>query len=349
LTKTTILIPRNETIIIDGDKSYWALFYCSILKALRYQKNLTSNWGDAKSLREYKGDLRLNNFFSNMKNTIKNHAFEYVMVDFLKTKAGISAFKLLCDNILKSYGINDFLIHYMNVFKVGSDSEIYTAREEYNKAELTMLLPRGIKAKPKTKISTIDGCTLTDALQYSDLFVIISDGSDTFGFVGEVEGNNGERLFTSAYFKGSRKDKYCNFGIAASDKKSHGDFFIKGNVSLNMDENIGRWILNFSKSDDYIIDYYTSIHSVQSLIEGHFSYMDSMKNVGHKDIIEIIRKNWSSDILELIHLLESFIDYAVPPNNFHYQETVNGNILFRPSTIITPGSIPLYDISKVNS
>lgn len=346
MDKTTIIIPKRD--IVDNDKSYWAIFFCSILKAIRYQKNLGSNWGGAKSLKEYKGELRLNNFFSNMKNTIKNHAFEYVMVDFLKTNSGIDAFKLLCDSILKSYGVNDFYIRYMNVFKVGTDSEVYRARVEYSKTELTMLLPKGVMAKPKTIISDINGCTLTETLNYSDLFIVISDGKDTFGFVGEVEGNNGEDLFSKSYFnRNARKDKYCSFGIAASDKKKHGDNLIKGNVSLNMDEVIGRWILNFSKSSDYVTDYYSSIEAVQSLIEGHFSYMDSMPGGGRRDIVEIIKNNWSSDINELMHTLESFIDYAMPIDNFHYQEIYNGKVSFRPSSLIIPGAIPLYDMSEI--
>ena len=128
----SILLPQIEKIITDT-ACYWAAFYCSVLKTIRYQTNLNYYWGSSSSLRDYKGELRENGFFNKMKNTVRNHAFEYVMVDFLKTTSGIKYFKELCTNVLSDYGISGFKISLMNIFKVGKDSEIFNAKKTTKK------------------------------------------------------------------------------------------------------------------------------------------------------------------------------------------------------------------------
>lgn len=338
--KKTILIPQIN-ILLDTS-NYWAAFYCSILKTIRYQKNLDSVWGENNTLKEYKGELRESGFFSNMKNKIKNHAFEYVMADFLKTKDGIGIFKDLCANVLNDYNLNGFDIKLINIFKVGTDTEIFDAKAEYQKSTLTMLLPKGIKALPT---SVINGYNLNETLKFSDLFIIISDGNETFGFVGEVEGHHGEKLFRNTFFKENPiKDKYCTFCIGVSDRKNYADKSIKDSISLVKDESIGRWMLHFSKSHYYVRDYYYAIENIQNLIEGHFGYMNSLYDEGHVKILDLIKTNWNTDIKELISTLESFIEYAFSPKNFHYQESIDGVNSYRPSTLFLPNQIPLYEI-----
>ena len=87
-----------------------------------------------------------------------------------------------------------------------------------------MLLPDGEMAMPESRIALPGGSgeyRLIDTLMYSDLFIIISNGEETIGFVGEVEGNHGEELFTKSYFeKNKMKDKHCVFGVSVSDKKN---------------------------------------------------------------------------------------------------------------------------------
>lgn len=318
----SIILPQADKNIVEDTTSYWAAFYCSILKTIRYQKNLAYRWGNSTSLQDYKGELRESGFFKGMKNTVLNHAFEYVMTDFLKTKPGLSYFKDLCKSILSDYDINEFDISLMNIFKVGTDSEIFNAKANYDKTELLMLLPNGIKAQPT---SIVNGYSIGSTLKYSDLFIIISNGEETIGFVGEVEGNHGEELYRQSYYENNQlKKKHCTFGVSVSDKKTHAGISIKDSVTLNRSEATGRWILNFSKSNYYINDYHHAVENLQNLIEGHFGYLSAITDGGHEKILNLIKSNWKKDIVVLINELESLVDFAFAGDNFHYQETIEG-------------------------
>ncbi|WP_157636526.1 hypothetical protein [Burkholderia ubonensis] len=328
--------------LIKNSTSYWATFYCAILKAIRYQKNLQFTWGASTSLQDYRGELRQSGFFRKMKDSLLNHAFEYVMADFLKTNVGISHFKNLCLNILKDFDINDFEITLMNVFKVGSDTEIHHARINYNNADVQMLLPNGLKA---WRTSVIAGYNINGTLQNSDLFILISDGRKTVGFVGEVEGNHGEKLYRPSYYE-KGKGKYCTFGVSVSDKMEFSGNSIKGNVSLNKSNITGRWILNFSKSHYYIKDYNHAIENLQGLVDGHFGHLDFIEDAGHGRILGIIKDNWSKDVVDLISALEEIVDFAFSSDNFHYQESIDGKIVYRPSTLMLPDQPYLYSIEE---
>lgn len=349
---TSVLLPQVGKIITDT-ASYWAAFYCSVLKTIRYQINLQHRWGESRSLQEYKGELRESRFFNNMKSTILNHAFEYVMVDFLRTTSGIAYFRELCQKILGDYEIFDFKISLMNIFKVGTDSEIFNARQNYDKVRLMMLLPNGIKAMPESRIALpntmIGNYQLNDTLRHSDLFVIISNGEETIGFVGEVEGNHGEELYRRSYFdKNKMKDQHCVFGISVSDKRKYAGISLKENITLNRSEAVGRWILNFGKSNFFIKDYHTTIENLQNLIEGHFGYMASIEDQGHVKILEMIKNHWKKDISELIISLEAFVEFISPAGNFHYQESIEGKTVYRPSPLALPDQLPLYSVDDIN-
>ncbi|EMH4718913.1 hypothetical protein [Pseudomonas aeruginosa] len=343
-TDTTVLLPQAARGIIGDTASYWASFYCAILKTVRYQKNLPFNWGYSSSLQEYKGALRESGFFGKMESTVLNHAFEYVMVDFLKTKTGVSYFKELCASILSEYDIKGFNITKMNIFKVGNDSEFHFARKNYDKTRVLMLLPRGIKAYPTTKTP---GLSLNETLKNSDLFILISNDEETIGFVGEVEGNHGEDLFLSSYYKDKpMKDKYCTFGIGVSDKNKHGGNSIKGEVSLNRSEAVERWILHFSKSNYFAKDYRSAVRGIKALVDGHFGYLEDIEDPGHQKILDMIREGWGKNVLELIAALELFVDYISPAKNYYYQEVVGEKILYRPSPLVMPDQFPLYSIGE---
>ncbi len=340
----SILLPHADKNIAEDTDSYWAAFYCSILKTIRYQKNLAHGWGSSSSLQDYKGELRESGFFKVMKNTVINHAFEYVMADFLKTNSGIIYFKELCASVLSDYDINGFEIELMNIFKVGTDSELFNANKNYNNADVLMLLPGGIKAKPT---SVIKGYNIIDTLKFSDLFIMISNGEETIGFVGEVEGNHGEALYLESYYqKNKLKDKYCTFGISVSDKKTHSGSSLKESITLNRSESVGRWILNFSKSNYYIKDYHHAIENLQNLIEGHLGYMSAIADAGHARVLDIVRQGWKKNVEELISQLEALVDFVFYGTNFHYQETIDGTVFYRPSPLVIPGQLPLYSIRK---
>ncbi|WP_206223144.1 hypothetical protein, partial [Pseudomonas viridiflava] len=109
--------------------------------------------------------------------------------------------------------------------------------------------------------------TLNETLDNSDLFILISNDEETIGFVGEVEGNKGEDLFLASYFKRKpAKDRYCTFCIGISEKTKHNKTSIKGEISLNKSEAVGRWILNFSKSSYFAKDYRSAVRIIQGVV-----------------------------------------------------------------------------------
>ncbi|MFI8645609.1 hypothetical protein ACIGJK_12550 [Pseudomonas iridis] len=220
----------------------------------------------------------------------------------------------------------------------------FFAKNNYQKTRVLMLLPRGVKAYPTTKNL---GMTLDETLKNSDLFILISNDEETIGFVGEVEGNHGEQLFLPAYYNDKpMKDKYCTFGVGVSGKTKHGDEQIKGEISLNLSEAVGRWILHFSKSDSFAKDYRQAVRNVQGLVDGHYGYLDDIEDPSHQKILNMIKSGWDKNILELISTLEAFVDYVVPVNNYYYQEIVGEKILYRPSPLVMPDQLPLYSIEE---
>jgi predicted secreted protein len=286
-----------------------------------------------------------------MKKTISNHAFEYVMTDFLKAKSGINHFKLLCKQVLAEHGITDFNISLMNVFKVGNDSELSSGIKSYRFRRTSMLIPKIGEVWPETVLMSSErhlfdeDFNIQNTLKNSDLFIIISDNNRTVGFVGEVEGNNGDVMFSASYYKKKpEKDKYCTFGVSVSDRKKLNGIILKNSIEVVKSEETGRWLLNFSKSHSFSTDYYYSIDNIQALLEGHYGYQNKIEDEGHKSVLEIIKKGWEKDVVDLIMELEEFLDFAYNKKVFYYQEDRAGEIEYRPSSLVIPGEVPLYSL-----
>lgn len=136
-TKTILIKPK----ITDDASSYWAMFYCSILKTLVYQKNIKFPF-KGKTLQGYKGTLHHPaNFLNQMKGNIANHGLEYLMIDFLRSKDGCDVTKVLIDNLLAKQDITDFEYKYFNVFKLGEDSHLYSVIEQYDDPNVKVFSP----------------------------------------------------------------------------------------------------------------------------------------------------------------------------------------------------------------
>lgn len=346
-----ILLPKFEILKPDDTIPYWAGFYCAVLKTLRYQKNLETGWGRSISLKDYKGVLRDAGFFKVMKRNIYNHAFEYVMTDFLRTKLGINHFKLLCKEVLAEHGIANFEISLMNVFKVGNDSELHYGIKSYRFKRTSMLIPKIGEVWPETILRSSErrlfkeDFNIENTLRNSDLLIVISDKNRTIGFVGEVEGNNGDGMFSPNYYKKKpEKDKYCTFGVSVSDRKKLNGVVLKNSIEVVKSEKTGRWLLNFSKSHSFSRDYYYSIDNIQALLEGHYGYQDNIEDEGHKRILEIIKIGWEKDVIDLIIELGEFVDFAINKKIFYYQQDQAGEIAYRPSSLIIPGEVPLHSL-----
>lgn len=351
MTNTFLIKPR----LTDSAKSYWAMFYCSIMKTLINQKNIPYQLNQ-DSLRSYRGELRNPaNFFNQIKSAIKNHGFEYLMTDFLRSEDGRDTLNNLLNSLLTTYGINDFEYQYMNVFKIGEDSALHQVIEKYEDPDAQVFFPDGniFFNRKKTIIQTLTYplSKLSKTFINCDLLIMISDGKNhTYGFVGEVEGGHGEELFRKNYWDKNNKikSKYTSFAIGSSDrKKVLNGVQPKGSVVLHKDEG-NRWILHFSNSNQFIKDFTRTINNIDMLLGGHSHNIDmDALDDSHRDIINIITEKWATNIRHLIDELEKFIEYSISKKELYSQhddEESEGGTIFKPSLITLDDRFYLHKI-----
>ncbi|EML7933857.1 MULTISPECIES: hypothetical protein [Providencia] len=211
-----------EPKIITNTSSYWAMFYASIFKALAYQNNIEFKLG-ARSPQAFRGALNTpSNLLGRIRNSIQNHAFEYLMMDLLRSRYGYETRVELVNKLLNSCGITDFEYTYLNVHKMGKDSILYNIAME-NPYDVKVVVPKfnvatGVREGFQFFTHPIN-IALTN-YPNSDLLLIVSDGKNhTYGFLGEIEGRRGVNLFRESYWAGE-KGKYATFAIGISDKNN---------------------------------------------------------------------------------------------------------------------------------
>lgn len=277
MTDTVLIKPK----ITDSAESYWAMFYCAILNTLVNQKNIKYRF-KGHSLQNYKGVLQHpSNFFNQMKSGIINHGLEYLMIDFLKSKDGKDVRDELFSTLLRQYGINDFHYSHMNIFKLGEDSEIHDVIVKYNDPSIKIFAPhnKNYTFRKKRIGFTYDLSNVAKSFIHSDLLIMVSNGKNhTYGFVGEVEGGHGEKIFLDSYWakNDSIKSRYTSFAIGASDKKKSIDQITpKGNIILTRDQK-ERWLLHFSNSHYFIKSFGHAIKNIELCLGGHFSNIDGL-------------------------------------------------------------------------
>lgn len=327
----SIVLPSSAFGIINKPENYWAMFYYAIIKTLRYQITISVPWTENElSLSEYKGAPREGGIFQRMKNTITNHAFEYLMEDFFLSTNGEKIFKEFCNLILEGYNIHDFQIKKMVVLKVGKD----TSQVDYRKIILTEKTKYLLPNKLQTDGVLINTLKKSDIIKNTDLLVAISDGTSDYAFVGEVEGHHGESLYQPSYFSkgGGIKAYYSSFFIGASDKtKGAGNIDIKGKVSFNQLTN-GRWVLNFSENHFFIKDYKTVINCMQGIIDGHFSVIENISDESHKKIINYIINGWQMNVCELLFNMRTDFALYIHGHDTYQAGTDPNSIVYRPSS-----------------
>ena len=352
--KTILIKPRSFLIEDDtSGSSYWAMFYSAILKTVFYQKNLDYRF-NVPSLQSYRGELKKpSNFFKEIKNKIKNHGFEYLMVDFLRSVDGADIRDTLIKNLLGKYGINDFEYNLVNVFKLGNDSELYDEIKKYQDPEVKVFIPKG-KHVQITNRTSVDGFTynvskIAEAFQHSDLLIMISDGRNhTYGFVGEVEGGHGETLFREKYWDtDSIKGRHTTFAIGASERKKHlGNIPVKENIVLHEDAE-GRFILHFSNATDFYKCYLQAVSIIELYLDGHYANVKNLgPDVSHSKVLKIIEDGWADPLPELLKKLDSLIEYDVDIEEFHYQRSTGPDVTYSPSLIALENEYFLHKIKR---
>ncbi|EHA16189.1 hypothetical protein [Halomonas sp. HAL1] len=340
--------------LIDSGESYWAMFYCSILKTIAYQKNLEYRL-KTSSLQEYRGTLNYPaNFFNKMKNNIRNHGFEYLMIDYLRSVDGIDARDKLVSELLFQYGIHDFEYTHLNIFKLGEDSSLYRMIEQFDDPDVKILTPLEHHAFSRMGRILCNGQTrpvskVAESFLHSDLLIMVSDGKNhTYGFVGEVEGHHGEQLFRSSYYEknGGIKGRYTTFAIGASDRKKFDDVVIKDNIVLAKDEK-GRLILHFSNSNAFFKSFKHAINNMELCLSGHFSNVEGLDD-SHNKILSIVESGWEKNVQDLIYNLEKIIEYDIDLNEYSYQtDSDEGDVIWKPSPIAIANQYYLHKLNSV--
>ncbi|ECD9475846.1 hypothetical protein FNH45_17055 [Salmonella enterica subsp. houtenae] len=346
-----IVTPIASNKLVDK-KSYWSIFYYSIIATITHQKTLTHPWNpNLKSLESYKGQIIEYSFFSNMIGSIKNHGFEYLMAEFLRSEEGWDAFMQLCDSILEDHDITKFPIKYFSISKTGSDYLRHKCQLKHNTRNVEFLLPS--KTKNKQGIITlpfdITGKDIyTLMIEDSDLYIEITDGYQRFAFVGEVEGNNGNKMLNKKYF-GGLKGLYSTFGISASDRKKFDKCDITDPVTVLWNQNSGQWILNFKKSEDFYCDYITAAENLNKLISGtHKNLMNELrKDTEHLSVIEIIITHWRLDVQILLETLSKSINHLNIHNDIYSIDIqMDNSLIFTPSQLTMPDGVQFYKVKE---
>lgn len=351
MAKTILIKPR----VLHSGLSYWAMFYCSILKAITYQKNIDYRLV-SQSLQNYRGTLAFpSNFFNKMKASVRNHGFEYLMIDYLRSKDGADVRKILTDSLLRQYGISDFEITHLNIFKLGEESVLYEEISKYNDPDVKIITPAAQQIFKRAGRNQLQGQTrpvskVAETFLHSDLLLMVSDGRNhTYGFIGEVEGGHGENLFRGSYFNNNNgiKGKYTTFALGASERKAPIDgVAVKENVVLTQDSE-GRLILHFSNSNEFIKSFKHAINNMELCFDGHFSNIDGL-DFNHEEVIKIISNNWNGSVHELIFQLENHIEYDMDVREYMYQtEDENGEFIYKPSPIALGSQFYLHKINKL--
>jgi len=331
-----------------NDENYWAMFYHSLITAILHQKTLPYPWSQKlKSLQSYKGQIINSGFYYAMSGSVKNHGFEHLMVQFLRSKQGWNAFKGLCHSLLKDRGIKPFHIEYFSICKTGKDDSRHGKLLNHDTRNVNFILP--VKTKNESGVISLppnhQGRGIYELMmENSDVYVEITDGSNRFAFVGEVEGHKGDDMLNTNYF-GGLKGIYSTFGIGASDRKTFDGYTISKPVSYLWNQYTKQWILHFNKSTDLYCDYSDTFYNLGKLMGGTHMSLDSdlRDKKAHLSVIKSIISQWDLDIQELLQVLSvSAKSLWVNEDIYNLKVTENGSLSF------TPAELDLPDVIQYN-
>ncbi|MBI6529976.1 MULTISPECIES: hypothetical protein [Morganellaceae] len=347
----TIPVVFIEPKFINNTTSYWAMFYAAIFKALSYQTNMLHPLGE-QSPKSHRGDLSTpSNYLARISSNLQNHAFEYLMIDLLCSEYGSTTRDILVNNLLFQYGITDFEYKYLNLYKMGKDS-IHHKLQLDNSFDVKVITPINPKflgsSKNKYQAFTYPIHTAFNNFPYSDLLLIVSDGKKhTYGFLGEIEGNNGQQLFRKGYW-GAGKGDYATFAMGISPKKSlkidgH-KHQLSNSIVLFSDEN-NRLILNYSNFSPFAKDYFKAINNMELFFNGQTKHL-SKEDKGHEYIIDLIKYNWDQPSGYIIELLSQHVKYTYDPafTLYNLPDPEMNKKSFKPNFLALVNSYCLYRV-----
>ncbi len=214
------LINEYNMPIYDNLLSYWSMHFISVLECLAYHKNLQfrpiiiPETQTISSLALMKGN-HPNSFFDIMANSISNWGMQYFMVHYLNHKISLD----LVDRIKEQL---DDLFNIPN-YKDYDDFEFYISGCD---SELTKDISKYYD-EIYPKIFELDFLSKDYLIRNSDICLVLKDTQNdkNIAIFGEIEGNDGDRLFNNKFWNG--KSDFCVLGIGAVNGYGKGKFYIE--------------------------------------------------------------------------------------------------------------------------
>ncbi|EPO8227275.1 hypothetical protein ACUF44_004319, partial [Providencia rettgeri] len=342
-----------EPKLINNTTSYWAMFYAAIFKALSYQTNMQHPLGE-QSPQSHRGNLSTpSNYLAGISDHLRNHAFEYLMMDLLRSEYGDITRDILVTRLLSLYGITDFEYKYLNIYKMGKDS-IHHKLQLKNSFDIKVITPKNpnLLACSKTNYQafTFPIHTAFENFPYSDLLLIVSDGKNhTYGFLGEIEGKNGQQLFRNSYWSKGKGD-YATFAIGISSKNTLKIGAEKHQLSHNtviFSDEMNRQILNYSNFSAFAVDYVKAVNNMELFFNGQTKHL-SIEDKGHAYITDIIMKNWDKPSGYIIELLNQHVIYAYSHASTLYNllDPETNKLSFKPNMLALENSYCLHQVKE---
>lgn len=279
--------------LVGDPRSYWAMHFCSILEALREQKQLKYSFqksiphGGIQSIAGLVSNAP-RAFFGYLKGSINNFGLQYFLCHYLMSREGDPAIKALLTEVSNAYDF-DLLggMTGFGVFVCGVDS--YSG---HNFLRTTDAVIFGYNEQ------TIQN--VWRDIHFVDLCILInkSENSRKIAVLGEVEGNNGAKLLRESYWGG--KSSFCSFGIGVSDR-------CEGMIAQTFRTTTGlKTILTLGSKFSVVDDFKTAIDVLDVL----FAMGPNIRipsRPGMSDVIDIIRVRWNDPVDHLIGDLRSMI------------------------------------------
>lgn len=288
------LINEYNMPIYDNSLSYWSMHFISVLECLAYHNNLqfrpiiipeTQTIG---SLALMKGNYP-NSFFDILANYIRNWGMQYFMVHYLNHKISLD----LVDRIKEQL---DDLFNILN-YKDYDDFEFYISGHD---SELTKDISKYYdEIYPKN--FQLDFLSKKNLINNSDICLVLKDtqNNKNIAIFGEIEGNNGDKLFTNDFW--NRKSDFCVLGIGAVDGHQKGKFYIQRYLHHGIYPKLN---IIFEKNSYVVRDFFHVINEFRDIFNYSTEYINHSDNSNLRYIVnEIIIKNWNESILYILDQL----------------------------------------------
>ena len=309
-TDFSTLIPES---LITNEKNYWCSIFSAVLECMHYQANLRYDRPQNLSSYPY---WTISGFsatfgllsFTNLKDAIYNHGFEYFFRRYLEEKSGSVLVRNLINFIEQIYNVNLKQFPYFIVRTCGADKIDFDASNFEHSSVLVPTLSNAYNPQYHPSVHS-DLCITF----FHDLDNINVENS--ISIYGEVEGVNGRDMLSPAYWEGSihrKKHKHpaALFGIGCIDEYS---ISLKKSLGISQSGiyahpvkafNTFKSVILFEKKHPIVTNFYDSINFLISLSQyGKNTYLYTSWSSGFFEVASFIKDKREANVLDLIKLL----------------------------------------------